>query len=274
MSEPDEGRRLSRDQLTVLASLVVLAILSWIYIVHLAGHMPVGAQGPSAEPMNGMPMPGMATGSPASQPSGTASLALGALMWFAMMIGMMLPSAAPMLMLYAHVQRRRAGASPLLRTALFGLGYLVVWAGFSLAAAAFQEALARTALLTPGLTLASTLIGGATLVAAGLYELTPLKQSCLAHCRGPVAFIAGHWRAGASGAVRMGLDHGFYCLGCCWALMLLLFVGGVMNLLWIAALACLVLIQKLLPAGRVITWVTSGTLVTAGLVVLSSPAWR
>ncbi len=273
MSEPHEDRGLSRDQLTVLASLAALFVLSWLYLVQLAGHLPV-MQGASADSMNGMSMPGMAKGPSAPQPSGTGPFALGALMWFAMMLGMMLPSAAPMLMLYAHVQRRRAGASPLPRTALFGLGYLVVWAGFSLAAAALQEALARAALLTPGITLASTLIGGATLVAAGLYELTPLKQSCLAHCRGPVAFIASHWRTGASGAVRMGLDHGLYCLGCCWALMLLLFVGGVMNLLWIAALAGLVLVQKLLPAGRVITWLTSGALVTAGLVLLSSPAWR
>ncbi len=269
MSQIPGGKQgLSPDQLIVLASLIGLAILSWMYIAGLAADMPAS---PSQMPaMAGMPM-GMAMDSmTGSGPPGfdTRAFALTSLMWFVMMLGMMIPSAAPMLLLYAHVQRRRSGVSPLVRTALFGSGYALVWGAFSLGAAGLQQVLAQTALVTPGLTLASRAIGGAVLIVAGVYELTPFKQVCLAHCRGPVAFIASHWRSGALGAIRMGIAHGLFCLGCCWALMLLLFVGGVMNLLWIAALAGLVLVQKLLPGGRVLAWLAGLVLIGAGAVLL------
>ena len=275
MSETGGGKQgLSRDQLVVLVSLAGLAILSWIYIAHLAGHMPIGA-GQQASSMAGMNMGDMPMGAPMSGMTASAppafdagAFALTSLMWFVMMLGMMIPSAAPMLMLYAQVQRRRSGASPLIRTALFGTGYALVWGAFSLAAAGLQQVLAQAALVTPGLTFASTAVGGAVLIAAGVYELTPVKQVCLEHCRGPVAFIAGHWRPGAFGAISMGVAHGMFCLGCCWALMLLLFVGGVMNLLWIAALAGLVLVQKLLPGGRVLSWLTAAILIGAGGLLL------
>ena len=276
MSQTPDGKRgISPDQIIVLASLLGLAILSWMYIAGLAADMPA-SPGQARPSMVGMPMAGMPMGDmPMDSVTGSAppsfdagAFALTSLMWFVMMLGMMIPSAAPMLMLYAHVQRRRSGVSPLVRTALFGSGYALVWGAFSLAAAALQQGLAQAALVTPGLTLASTAIGGAVLIAAGAYELTPFKQVCLAHCRGPVAFIASHWRPGSFGAIRMGLAHGLFCLGCCWALMLLLFVGGVMNLLWIAALAGLVLVQKLLPGGKVLTWLTAAVLIGAGGVLL------
>ena len=265
--EPREQRGLSRDHLVVLASLAALVVLSWIYIAQLAAHMP-GPASPGMASMGGMAMDGMSPPAPGRPAYGAYALAV--LMWFVMMLGMMLPSATPMLLLYAHVQSRRSGASPLIRTWCFGAGYLIVWGAFSLLAAALQQLLTQAALVTPGLTLTSSRIAGSTLIAAGLYELTPFKQACLGKCRGPVAFIAGHWRNGTGGALVMGLDHGLYCLGCCWALMLLLFVGGVMNLLWIAALAGLVLVQKLLPGGLMITWLTAAALAGAGAVVLFS----
>jgi predicted metal-binding membrane protein len=272
MSQQREGLSLGRDQLIVLVSLAGLALLSWIYIADLAGRMPgvtTGAAAMAKMNMAGMNMGDMAPASAAPSPYDPALFGLTALMWFVMMLGMMLPSAAPMILLYAQVQRKRSGASPLVRTAVFVSGYLLAWGGFSVAAAALQQVLSQAALVTPGLVLASTRIAGAVLIAAGLYELTPFKQACLAHCRGAAAFVASHWRPGAAGAVRMGAIHGLYCMGCCWALMLLLFVGGVMNLLWIAALAALVLVQKLLPGGRAITWLTAGSLVVAGLAVIS-----
>jgi predicted metal-binding membrane protein len=256
--------RLTRDQAVVLASLVGVTVLAWLYLVHLAASM--GAS------MSDMPdMPGMSMGDAmtVSDPHwDLARFALTAVMWVVMMIGMMLPSAAPMILLFAAVQRRHA-AYPLSMTAVFVSGYLLVWGGFAVLGAALQDALTNAALLSPALWLESAWLGAVVFLAAGVYEWSPVKNRCLDHCRGPLAFITGHWRPGTGGALRMGIEHGIFCLGCCWVLMLLLFAGGVMNLFWVAALALLVLLQKLLPGGRVLSRTTGAVMAAAGVVLLA-----
>ncbi|HTG18832.1 MAG TPA: DUF2182 domain-containing protein [Reyranella sp.] len=187
----------------------------------------------------------------AMPPKGAVDLLLLLLMWWVMMAGMMLPGAAPMILTFATInRRRRARAQPYAPTALFAAGYLLAWGGFSVAATLGQWGLERAALLSPmDMTTTSAWLGGLLFLAAGLYQLTPFKQACLAVCRSPFDFVVNHWRDGAVGALRMGLSHGLYCLGCCWILMALLFAGGVMNLLWVAVLAAVVLIEKLFPLG-------------------------
>jgi predicted metal-binding membrane protein len=191
------------------------------------------------------------------------------LMWAVMMVGMMLPSAAPMLLVYAAVVRKaqRQGAV-LAPTALFATGYLLAWTLFSVGATLVQWALERAALLSPMMVSTSPLLGGVLLVGAGVYQLTPWKDACLQHCREPARFMAEHWRPGAVGALRMGMEHGLFCLGCCWVLMGLLFFGGVMNLLWIAAIALFVLLEKVLPGGPHAGRIGGGALVALGLWVL------
>jgi predicted metal-binding membrane protein len=168
-----------------------------------------------------------------------------------MMVAMMLPSATPMLLLFARVNRQhKAAGSPFGPTGLFAAGYLVAWGGCSAAAAALQWALESARLLSPMLATTNVWLGAAILVAAGAWQLTPLKTVCLRHCRTPLGFLIGSWRAGRGGAFRMGLEHGAWCLGCCWFLMALLFFGGVMNLAWIAGLAAFVLLEKTVPHGH------------------------
>ncbi len=165
-----------------------------------------------------------------------------------MMVAMMLPSAAPMILTFAVVARnRRQRQRPYVPVAVFASGYLVVWGGFSAVATAAQWQLHRAALLSSMMVSSSALLGGILLLLAGIFQFTPLKQSCLTRCRAPLEFITTHWREGWAGAFVMGLAHGLFCTGCCWALMALLFVLGVMNLLWIAALTILVGLEKILP---------------------------
>jgi len=191
------------------------------------------------------------------------------LMWTVMMVGMMVPSAAPMTLLYGAVARKAAAqGSPLAPTAVFVAGYLSMWALFSAAATAAQWGLERAALLSPAMVATSPALGAALLIAAGIYQLTPLKRACLRHCRSPAHFLSGHWRDGTAGAFGMGLEHGAYCLGCCWVLMGLLFVGGVMNLLWIAAIALFVLVEKLVPHGAGGGRLAGIAMIAAGAIVL------
>lgn len=172
------------------------------------------------------------------------------LMWAIMMVGMMLPSVAPTVLIFAAVARKSAAqGNPAAPTGAFVGGYLVIWILFSLLATTAQWELDRAALLSPMMVANSASLGAGLLVAAGVYQWLPIKDQCLRQCRSPVDFITTHWRAGVSGAFRMGLSHGSYCLGCCWVLMSLLFVGGVMNLLWIAAITLFVLLEKILPLG-------------------------
>jgi len=228
-------RGLRHDRALVAAGLLLVVLLSWLYLFAGAGTM---------QDMDGMLMP-MSAG-----PWTPAYALLMLLMWSVMMAAMMLPSAAPMILLYARIAAGRQGSGAAALTGVFALGYLAIWTIFSLAAVALQYLLQRLALLSPMMETSSVALAGVLLVAAGAYQWLPIKQACLRHCRSPLDFVLSHWRAGMAGAFRMGVQHGMLCLGCCWALMLLLFVGGVMNLAWIAGLALLVLAEKLAPAGH------------------------
>jgi predicted metal-binding membrane protein len=224
---------LTGQRLAIVAALAALVVLSWLFLFDEAARM--------AAMDHAMVMP----------PKGPADLVLLLAMWWIMMIGMMLPSAAPMIMTFATINRgRRSRGQPYTPTALFTAGYLLAWGGFSIAATLVQWMLELASLLAPmAMKTTSPLLGGVLFIAAGLYQFTPLKRVCLTSCRSPFDFVINHWRDGAGGALRMGIAHGLYCLGCCWILMVLLFAVGAMNLVWVAALAAVVLIEKLFPAG-------------------------
>ena len=246
-------RVLRHDRAIVVATLALLTALAWAWIVPMARDMYGAMTGPSAWMM--------------TTDWDAAHVLLLLAMWVVMMGGMMLPSAAPLLLLYGHTVRRRADATAAVRHVYaLGAGYLLVWAGFSVAATALQRALSEWLLLTPMMETASTPVTAALLLLAGTYQLTPLKQGCLQLCRSPLSFVMRRWRPGAGGALRMGVEHGLYCLGCCWALMLLLFAGGVMNLTVIVALTFLVLIEKVAPFGE---WTSR----LSGVALLLLGAW-
>ena len=261
---------LKRDRLVVFASLALLGVLAWVWLCRLSGEM----DGMKAPAMHMPGMEGMPGNSMGADDASTvaAEFFLIALMWIVMMVGMMLPSAAPTILLVSALERKRAATSPVFgRTLSFVAGYFFVWGTFSLAAAAAQTTLSRAELLSPQMATTSAILGGAIFVFAGLYEFTPLKDRCLSHCRSPLDWITHHWRRGVFGALRMGVGHGIYCVGCCWVLMLLLFAGGVMNLLWVAAIAAIVLVQKLLPGGPIAARVAGVGLIVWGLVLIVRP---
>jgi predicted metal-binding membrane protein len=182
--------------------------------------------------------------------------------WIVMMVGMMAPSALPFLTTYATMaRRRRLGLSPWILTAMFFLGYCLVWVVFSAAAAAGQVVLHRASLLSAVSGSLAPVAGGSTLVAAGLFQWTPLKAACLRQCRSPLAFLFAEWRDGPIGACRMGLHHGLFCLGCCWLIMLLPFAAGVMNMTWMVGITVFILVEKVLPGGEIVARV-GGTLLT------------
>jgi predicted metal-binding membrane protein len=190
-------------------------------------------------------------------------------MWWVMMIGMMVPSAAPMILMFATINRRRRERDqPFVPTAVFAVGYLIAWGAFSVAATAAQWGLEEAALLSPMMVSTSPVLGGLLFVAAGVYQWTPLKHACLRNCRSPFSFIMTRWRDGRRGALGMGIEHGAYCLGCCWFIMALLFVGGVMNLLWVAAIAAFVFVEKLFPAGDRVARGAGVLMVVAGVYML------
>jgi predicted metal-binding membrane protein len=246
---------LKRDRVVVLASLVFVAGLAWVYLGRLATGM------------DGMAAMGAALGE--VKPWGAGDVVLMTLMWIVMMTGMMIPSAAPMILTFATINRRkRETGSPYTPTAVFAAGYVIVWSGFAVAAALVQWGLQSAALLTPAMASASPFLGGAILIAAGAYQWTPLKQACLKNCRSPLDFVLQRWREGGRGALSMGLEHGAYCVGCCWVLMGLLFVGGVMNLLVVAAIAILVAAEKMAPRGAWAARASGAAMALAGIVVL------
>ncbi|AXQ31619.1 DUF2182 domain-containing protein [Solimonas sp. K1W22B-7] len=226
---------LKRDRAIVLAGLIAAAALSWLYLV-LASHDMYGA-------MDGMSAWMMT----AAWDTEYSLLIFG--MWTVMMVGMMLPSAAPAILLYSRIQRSSGQATAVTRSYAFMGGYLLAWTAFSALATLLQGLLAAASLLSPMMDSARPWFSASLLIAAALYQLTPLKQTCLDSCRSPVDFLTRHWRPGLGGAVRLGMHHGLYCVGCCWALMLLLFAGGVMSLLWIGAITVYVLAEKLAPQG-------------------------
>ena len=189
-------------------------------------------------------------------------------MWWVMMIAMMVPSAAPMILLFAAIKRKQTADSPVFSSWLFLAGYLVIWAGFSLIAVSLQWGLDQAGLLSGMMASTSTLLAGIILLAAGLYQLTPIKRACLHYCQNPVLFLSRHWQPDAMGALRMGFRHGSYCVGCCWFLMALLFVVGVMNLAWIAAVAIYVGLEKMLTRSRWLSSAVGAGLIAVGGIIL------
>ncbi|MEQ8966317.1 MAG: DUF2182 domain-containing protein [Azospirillaceae bacterium] len=274
-----------RDRLVVALALVVITGLAWLYLALEAARMAGGdMEGMAGAGVSGAEMAAMAGPMLGTWTATDAALMFA--MWAIMMVAMMLPSAAPMMLFYATVARRtggggpgvdrsvdrsggRSAGGPLVHGAAFAGAYVVVWTGFSALATAAQWALERAALLSPMMVSTSAVLGGGLLVLAGLYQLTPVKTACLRHCRSPARFLSRHWRPGAAGAFRLGLVHGLFCLGCCWLLMALLFVGGVMNLAWIAVLTAVVALEKLVPHGPWLGRAAGIALVGAGAVMLA-----
>jgi predicted metal-binding membrane protein len=226
------SRLLRRERRVLVGAILLLATFSWVFV------------------LGGMGMQSM-------RPPFWALV----LMWSVMMVAMMLPSATPAILLYANVRRSRQHDAEIAQPWVFLAGYVVVWLGFSIIAALAQVVLEQPVAALPG-----NLSQSALLLAAGVYQLSPIKSACADQCRAPAQFITRHWRPGVSGALRLGVLHGLYCVGCCWVLMALLFVGGTMNLLWVLALTALVAAEKLLPNGKLVQTVSGvGLMLWGGL---------
>jgi predicted metal-binding membrane protein len=244
---------LRHDRVIVAIGIAGVVALSWSYLIAGAG---------IDMSMADMPMDPM--------PWSAAQASLMFAMWWVMMIAMMAPSAAPMVLLFTAIRRRQATAdSPIVSAWLFLAGYLAIWAGFSLAAVSVQWGLEQAGLLSGMMASTSATLAGSILLAAGLYQLTPIKRACLRYCQSPVFFLSRYWQPGAMGALRMGFRHGSYCVGCCWFLMGLLFVSGVMNLVWIAAVAIYVGFEKMLARSPWLSRAAGVGLIVAGGVVLA-----
>jgi predicted metal-binding membrane protein len=226
---------LRNERALIACTIALLVVLSWVFL------------------LRGMPM--------ATMPPPLAALTA---MWWLMMLAMMLPSATPAILLYARVRHARGSDASIGQTWVFLAGYVAVWLVFSIAAALAQSVVADSSLI-----LRSKLAQGVVLVLAGLYQLSPFKSACVSQCRSPGQFISRHWRAGWDGAMRLGMIHGAYCVGCCWMLMTLLFVGGVMNLVWVIALTVLVASEKLLPSGLLIQKISGAAFILWGLLKVS-----
>ncbi|MGH8245724.1 MAG: DUF2182 domain-containing protein [Gammaproteobacteria bacterium] len=292
MTETAVNAVLRRDRAIVIAAITAISVLAWAYTLWLAAQMSmmeIPATTAGSGGMAGMNMPGMTTSGASGTMSGanmggisaaaepafrswsTADFAFMFIMWAVMMVGMMTPSVAPMVLLYATVGRNAAASGrPFAATGWFLAGYLSAWVAFSLVATSAQWILTRLALLTPMMESASGIVGGVVLIAAGLYQWSPLKDTCLKQCQTPLGFLMNRcgFRSEPFGALRLGAEHGLYCVGCCWVLMALLFVGGVMNVLWIAGLAILVLVEKVVPTGRLIPRLAGAGMAAAGLFFL------
>ncbi|HEX2842799.1 DUF2182 domain-containing protein [Hyphomicrobium sp.] len=258
---------LKRERLVIGLGLALLTALSWWWVLVGSG------TGMSVIAMTTWDFPPPASTGMAQQWSATYAIVM-LLMWWIMMIAMMTPSAAPTILLYAHAYRHelkrgriRGATTP---TFAFAMGYLLVWLAFSILATGLQWSLERIGLMHAMLMWSTNAVfTGALLLAAGAYQLTPLKRVCLDHCRTPARFLAANFSPGAMGALRMGAKHGAYCLGCCWLLMVLLFAGGIMNLVWIAGLSILVLAEKLVPRGPLIARLSGIALAAGGLWLLA-----
>jgi predicted metal-binding membrane protein len=245
-----------RDRLIAVTGLTAITVLAWVYMIHAAG---------STANMDGSGMQGMSM--PVMQTWRLNDFLLTFLMWVVMMAGMMMPSAAPMILAFLAVKRRRqADPASLTATLFFVLGYLAAWVLFSAAATLLQWGLHTANLLSPAMAVANPFFNGTLLLLAGAYQFTPLKNACLSSCRTPLGFLITEWRDGARGAFTMGARHGRYCVGCCWLLMALLFAVGVMNLLWGAIIAVMVLFEKVARGGQ---WMSRAI----GLLAMAWGAW-
>ena len=255
-SESSVESLLKRDRLVIAVGIVGLTALAWAYLVYLARDMGGMDQGMMMAQMQSWTI---------------ADFGFMFLMWAVMMVGMMVPTAAPVVLLFAANSRRlREQQQPYVPTAVFLSGYVVVWSGFAVTATAGNWALHVNDLLSSMMgESASAYLGGGLLIAAGLFQLSPLKYVCLKHCRSPLSFLTNDWREGSWGAFNMGLRHGAFCVGCCWILMGLLFVLGIMNLIWIAALAAFVLLEKVAPAGQYVGMTAGILLIIWGVLLIT-----
>jgi len=263
MSVMDTNAIVRRDRRVVVFGIAAVTTLAWVYLalmtIKMGQDMRVG--------MKAAAQPRLASWT-------VIDFVLMFIMWAVMMVAMMLPSASPMVAMFAKVNRMRrtsveaVDGDPMVPTWVFMSGYIVMWSGFSLLATILQWALQNAGLLSPMMASTSTFFGGLILIAAGAYQWSVWKQSCLNHCQTPLGFLMTRWQDGRDGAFRMGLSHGAYCVGCCWMLMALLFVGGVMNLAWVAALAALVLTEKLMPPGLWLSRITGSGLIVWGSTMI------
>lgn len=247
-----------RERWIIGGALAGIAAIAWAYMIYEARGMSLGGVCKCL---------GLQMGGTALADWSAGSLLPLFLMWAGMMVAMMLPSATPMILTFAAVSRnRRRQERPYVPVTIFVAGYVAIWVAFSVLAAIAQWILHREALLSPAMASSSAGLGGILLLAAGIFQFTPLKHACLTQCRAPFDFIMTRWREGARGAFRMGVEHGLFCAGCCWALMALLFVTGVMNIVWIAAITLLVGLEKLFPRG---IWLSAAT----GVILTAWGAW-
>ena len=247
---------LQSDRASALVLLVLLPVVCWMWIVVMARDMYGPMTGASAWMM-------------------TANwdlwhLSLLWAMWTVMMAGMMLPSASPLLLLYGAVARRSVRETARRQVYALAAGYLIAWTVFSLAATALQRGFAALLLVSPMMEATNSRVTAGLLLLAGLYQLTPIKHACLRTCQSPLGFLMTRWRSGSSGALRLGIEHGAHCVGCCWALMLLLFAGGVMNLTVIAALTAFVAVEKLVPPRLHVARISGVLLMVAGFWMILS----
>lgn len=243
--------RLRLDRALLAGSLVLITLLAWAYTSREARSMAelcVHMDGPWT----------------------VADAATTLLMWIVMMVAMMTPSATPMVLVFAAFsEKQRRERRPHMSSIIFLSGYLSSWAAFSVAATAAQWALHSVALLSPMMVITSPYFGAFQLVCAAVFQWTQLKRACLAHCRSPLGFFLAHWRPGKGGAFLMGLHHGVYCVGCCWALMALLFVAGVMNLIWVGILSAFVIGEKILPRGELVSRSASAVMLVIAVLILT-----
>ena len=250
------GIRYPRATVVIGGMLLCLTAVAWALTVNQAGSMSMmsamGGSGALADVAVALP------------------LVVFLMMWVVMMAAMMLPSVMPMVLLYHRVAQSKARARcslmASLGTALFMVGYFVTWTGFGLVAYGVGHGLDALAMRWPALATEHGVLIGTALTVAGAYQVMPLKSACLTHCRSPLSFLTHHWGPGRGAALRMGAEHGLYCVGCCWGLMLVLFAVGVMNLPWMGLLALIILAEKTLPQGRVISWGVAGLLLIAGVL--------
>lgn len=249
-----------RDRVFIGSCLLLITALAWVYLVQLGHRMSSSVEDATMMAKMGMVM---------DHPWAVRDVFFTFAMWAVMMVAMMTPSAAPILLLFAGTHAGRAARGVPLAVLVFGLGYLTVWIGFSVGATGVQWALHQAALLSATMATSSTRLAGAILIAAGAYQLTPLKGGCLRQCQSPLGFLMSNWRDGALGALQMGLRHGAYCLGCCWALMGVLFAVGVMNLAWVGILTAFILIERIGSTGTAVGRIGGALLMAYGVVLVS-----
>ena len=252
----------NRDRVIIVVAIIIITCVSWVYLFNLSGDM---------DSMSGFDSKtGLSRAMPNMVPWGFSDWISMFVMWFVMMIGMMVPTASPMILMFSTVNRqKKAQNQPYVATAVFLSGYVLVWLGFSIGATVSNWVLHSNTLLS-GMMGESTsnLFGGVLLISAGIFQWTPIKKACLNNCRTPMGFLMTEWNNGSYGAFRMGLGHGIYCLGCCWLLMALLFVLGVMNLVWIAVLTALILVEKVAPKGDWVSRITGIGFAVWGIILL------